>query len=121
MRRVDLGINNPILESARMGFDECLKMAVNRATRTGSLEGSATLKVGFQLKEAIDAETGETYLAPSIQFKAGYTVPMKDSIDGKIIEASRIFKGPEGEWLLVNNQITMDELLAEEDEGEKTQ
>ena len=98
-----------------------MKMAVNRAIQTGSMEGSATLKVGFKLEKGIDADTGEIHMTPSIQFKAGYTVPMKDSIDGEIIEASRIFKGPEGEWLLVNNQITMDELLAEEDEGEKTQ
>jgi len=121
MQRVDFGIMNPVLDSARQGFDACLKMAVNRAISTGSKEGSATLKVGFELEDGIDEETGETYMIPTIKFKAGYSVPMKDSIDGEIIEQSRLWRGPDGKWLLVNNQISMDELLAEESEEEETQ
>ena len=55
-------------------------------------------------------------MTPEIKFKAGYSVPMKDGIDGTIIEKSRIMQGNDGQLMLVNDQVSMDELLAEDDE-----
>ena len=45
------------------------------------------------------------------QYKAGYSVPMKESFDNEICESSQLIRGPEDEILLVNDQICMEELL----------
>lgn len=115
MKRVDLSINNPILQSAQMGFDTCMKLAVAKAVETGSDEGSVTLTVKFLLERAVNSETGEIDLIPDIKFKAGYSVPMKESMQAEILDHCRLVPH-DGKWLLVNNQISMDELLEEEDE-----
>ena len=114
-RRVDLSIENPVLNGARMGMDTCLKMAVARAISTGSMKGSATLKVTFELEDVIDKDTGETYISPKIGYKNSYSVPKKDSVEGTVIELCRIVP-KDGKYLLVNNQISMDELMEEETE-----
>ena len=48
-----------------------------------------------------------------LKYKAGYSVPMKESMDATIAESSRIVPADEG-YMLVNGQVSMDELLAEE-------
>ena len=42
-------------------------------------------------------------------------LPMKESMDATIAESSRLMESKDG-WMLVNGQVSMDELLAE-DEG----
>lgn len=110
-RRADICIDHPVLKLAKEAFNECLKMAIARAVDTGSMEGCATLKVAFEIDMAED-ENGEVFKAPGFAYKAGYSVPMKNSIDGKIIETSRLYERKDGYgFMLVNDQVTMDELL----------
>lgn len=111
-RRVDLSIDNPILDDARQAMTTCMRIAVERAIRTGSMEGSVSLRVAFTLTSELDEETGEIYYSPEIAFKSSYTVPIKDSIDGKVMENSRLMQHAD-KWLLANNQISMDELLGD--------
>lgn len=111
-KRFELTIDHTMLTGAKMSFDTCLKIAVARAIKTGSMEGSATLKINFELGRVIDKETGEAGLVPMIKFKTSYAVPMKENFDGEICENSRIIPGTaEGEFLMVNDQICMEELL----------
>ena len=116
MGKFEVSINNPILKGARQGFDTCLKLAIARAIKTGSNEGSATLKVSFEFESVEDKETREISIAPEFKYKAGYAVPIKDSIDGEVIEISRIVPKEDGDFMLVNGQITMDEMLEDETE-----
>ena len=113
-QRIDLGLDNPILLAAKQAMNSCMKLAVQRALSTGSMEGSASLKISFELEEAIDKDTGETYISPKIDYKSSYSVPLKDSIDGTVIDICRILPGNDGKYLLINNQISMDELLEED-------
>ena len=111
-KRFELTIDHPMLKGAKAAFDRCLKVAMARAITTGSMEGSATVKVSFEIGQTLDRETGETELMPMLKFKAGYAVPMKESVDGKVCEDSRLIRGAEdGEILLVNDQVCMEELL----------
>ncbi len=111
--RFELSIDHPMLEGAKAGFNACLQAMVARAVGTGSNEGTATLKMAFEIQTADDGEGG-TYQQPIIKFKAGYSVPMKDGCEGTLIEKSMLRRSPGGRWLVVNNQITMDEILGDE-------
>ena len=114
-KRFDLSIDNPALSVAKSAFDSCIRRAVRKAIETDSMEGSATLKISFQLTDAVDQETGETFFAPVIEYKSGYSVPIKDSIDGIIVHKCRMYKDEdmEGFFNLVSDQVTMEEAMEE--------
>ncbi len=116
MERFELSIDHPMLKTAKEGFNACMKAMVAKAISTGSMEGTASLKISFEILEAVDSDTGEAQKMPEIKFKAGYAVPIKNGCEGKITEESRILPGREGGYLLVNGQIRMDEIM----EGEGT-
>ena len=105
MKKFEVSIDHPLLKGAKQGFDACLKAAITKAITTGSMEGSATVKVSFEIGKTMDSDTGEISMSPDFKFKAGYSVPMKDSIDGNVIELSKIVER-DGEFILVNGQIT---------------
>lgn len=112
-QQFDLSIDHRILIGAKQSFDTCLRIAIERAIKTGSMEGSATLKVSFELEEDVDKDTGEAFIRPKIDFKSAYSVPLKDSIDGSVLDMCRIIPGSDGIYQLVTNQISMDEILEE--------
>ena len=113
MENFELSIDHPTMTIAKISFDTCLKQMVAKAIETGSMEGSATLKISFDISDETDKETGEVYKMPKIGYKANYSVPMKYGTDGKIVENSRLIEKRDGGWMLASNQITMDELLKE--------
>ena len=119
MDKFELCLDHPMLTSAKICMDQCLKLMVAKAIETGSMEGTATLKIGFSIEELTDKETGEVYKWPEIEFKTGYSVPMKQSAGGKIVEKSRLVQKNDGNWILVNGQVTMDEILQEQKEEEQ--
>ena len=111
--RFDLGLNHSLLIPARRAFNDCLKYAVRKAIDTKGWEGSATLKVSFEIREIMNAETKEIEKIPHIKFKAGYSVPMKDSIEGEVVDRATLQMDEGFGWILVNDQISMDELMSE--------
>ena len=111
MKNVELSIDNPMLKMAKDGFNACLKAMVVKAISTGSMEGTASLKISFEIMDVIEDKTGEVGKRPEIKFKAGYSVPIKNGCDGTIHEESRIIPNPEGGYNLISGQISMDELL----------
>lgn len=104
-QQFDISIDHELLKGAKAAFDTCMKAAIRKAISTGSNEGSATLRISFDIYDAADQDTGMIYKTPQIAYKAGYSVPMKESMDAKIIENSR---------LVVNGQISMDEIMETE-------
>ena len=112
--RFEIGIDHPMMTGAKAAFDTCLRAAVAKAIGTGSDEGSATLRISFEVFSAIDQDTGEYRRSPVFRYKAGYSVPMKESMDATIAESSRL-KQDGADWLLVTGQVSMDELMAEEE------
>lgn len=109
-KQFELGIDHKMLEGAKKSFDTCLKVAICKAIRTESMEGNATLRVSFEIQKGVDDGTGELFLMPVIKFKAGYSVPMKEGIDGEVCEESRLVRSGD-EYLMVKGQISMDELM----------
>ena len=114
-QQFEISIDHAMMIGAKAAFDTCLRAAVAKAISTGSDEGSATLRVSFEILGTLDNETGEWKRLPVFKYKAGYAVPMKDSLDATIAENSRLIPGDESGWLLVNGQVSMDELMAEEE------
>lgn len=115
--RFELSIDHPMLKTAKLALDACLKAMVSKAVATGSMEGKTNLTISMEIEEATDELTAEVQKVPIIKFKAGFAVPIKQSVDGKIVEQSRLQRNAEGAWMLVNDQISMDELMAEQEDG----
>ena len=113
-KQFDISIDHAMMIGAKQAFDRCLKIAVTRAIATGSDEGSAALRISFSIETMVNAETGEMKRSPVFKYKAGYSVPMKESMDATIAESSRLESTKDG-WMLINGQVSMDELLAEEE------
>lgn len=111
----DISIDHAMMIGAKAAFDTCLRQAVAKAISTGSDEGSATLKISFDIFSTTDKETGEYKRSPVFKFKAGYSVPMKESIDATIAESSRL-EQHDDEWKLINGQVSIDELIKDEEE-----
>lgn len=111
-KRIDLGLDNPVMTAAKQAMNAIIKLAVARAIGTGSMEGTATLTVRFELEDAIDQKTGEAFIIPKIDYKSRYAVPLKDSIDGKIMDPCRIIQSGGG-FCMISNQISMDEIMEE--------
>ena len=66
----ELSIDNPVLMGAKASLDTCLKAMVSKAVSTGSMEGTATLKISMEIEE--------------------------------------------GEWCLISNQVSIEELMGGE-------
>ena len=114
-KQFDISIDHPMMIAAKAAFDTCMRMAVGKAISTGSDEGSATLRISFEIVTAMDNETGELKRLPVFKYKAGYSVPMKESMDATIAMSSRLIE-KDGSWKLVNGQVSMDELMEDEEE-----
>ena len=113
MEKFTLRIDHPMLQAAKTAMDACLNALVCKAIATGSMEGTAKLNISFSIADTLDEDTGEIIRMPEIEFKAGYSVPLKGGTGGKIIEKSRLQRKTDGGWMLINGQITMDELMEE--------
>ena len=114
-QQFEISIDHAMMIGAKAAFDTCLRAAVGKAISTGSDEGSATLRISFEIVSAMDSDTGEFKRIPVFKYKAGYSVPMKESMDATIAESSRLVQA-QGEWKLVNGQVSMDELLDGDEE-----
>ena len=115
-RPFEIGIDHTMMQQAKAAFDRCLQIAVTRAIATGSDEGSASLRISFEISTAMDQEDGELRRMPVFKYKAGYSVPMKESVDATIAESSRLESTKDG-WILINSQVSMDELMEDEPEA----
>ena len=115
MNKFELSIDNPMLKQAKVALNSCLNAMVCQAVKTGSMEGTAKLAISMEIVDAMDEITGEMQKIPEIKYKAAFSVPIKHSVDGKVTEYSNLQRDPEGGWLLVNGQISMEELM--EDDG----
>lgn len=114
-QQFEISIDHAMMIGAKAAFDTCLRAAVAKAIGTGSDEGSATLKISFEIFSSLDTETAEYKRTPVFKYKAGYTVPMKESMDATIAERSRLYPDDDVGFILVNGQVSMDELLAEDE------
>lgn len=111
--KFELNIDHPMLQYAKNCLNQCLKQMVAKAIETGSMEGTTALKISFLIADATDEATGEVYKWPEIDFKAQYSVPLKAGASGKIVEKSKLYQKEDGSWIMVNGQVTIDELMRE--------
>ena len=114
-QQFEISIDHAMMRCAKAAFNACMKAAIAKAISTGSDEGNATLKISFEIMTTNNADTGEIRRMPVFKYKAGFSVPMKDSLEDTIGESSRIIGDGAG-FILVNGQVTMEELMAEEQE-----
>lgn len=114
-KQFDISIDHAMMAGAKAAFDTCLRWAVAKAIGTGSDEGSATLRISFDVQQTVDKDTGEVMKSPVFKYKAGYSVPMKESLERTIAESSQLVESTEG-WKLINGQISMEEMMAEDED-----
>ena len=111
--RFELRMDHPSLVGAKVAMDGCLKAMVSKAVETRSMEGTATLKISMEILDVLNEETKEWEKTPSIKFKVGWSVPIKNSAEGKLMDIcdGQLVRNQEGNWCLINNQVSMDELM----------
>ena len=63
----------------------------------------------------MDKKTGEIMKRPVIKFKVGWAVPIKSSAEGKLVSDSHLERDEDGEWRLINNQLSIEELIGGEE------
>lgn len=107
----ELSIDNPILMGAKASLDTCLRAMVTKAISTGSMEGKASLTISMEIEDGLIEETGEIVRQPVIRFKAGWSVPIKESEEGKLPQGNQLVRNPDGDWCLISNQVTMEEVM----------
>lgn len=118
-KNFELSLDHPMLAAAKIEFEGALKRMVSKAVSTRSMEGTATLKISMEIVEVENNETKEWEKRPVIKFKAGWSVPIKENTEGKMPMGSQLVVNPAGEWCLISNQISMDELMdLDEDDTE---
>lgn len=118
-KSLELSLDHPMLAAAKIEFEGALKRMVSKAVSTRSMEGTATLKISMDIMEVENNETKEWEKRPVIKFKAGWSVPIKENTEGKMPMNSQLVVNPAGEWCLISNQISMDELMdLDEDDTE---
>lgn len=113
--RFELRMDHPSLVGAKVAMDNCLKAMVSKAVETRSMEGKASLTISMEIEDGMIEETGEIVKQPVIKFKAGWSVPIKESEEGKLPAGHQLVRNPDGEWCLINNQVSMEELMGGED------
>ena len=114
-KRCELSLDHPVLAQAKLVMDNCLNAMVSKAIETGSKEGTATLKISMEIEDALDKQTGEIIKKPTIKFKVGWAVPIKNSAEGKLITDSNLARDNDGDWRLINNQLSVEDILADID------
>ena len=116
-KRFELSMDHPSLVGAKIALDKCLMAMVNKAVETRSMEGTATLKINMEILDVLNDETNEWEKKPSIKFKVGWSVPIKANAEGKLMDIcdGQLVRNPDGKWCLINNQVSIDELIGGED------
>ena len=95
-QQFEISIDHTMMKGAKQAFDKCLQIAVTRAIATGSDEGSANLRISFEVLTSLDEKNGDLKRMPLFKYKAGYSVPMKESMDATIDESSRLESTKDG-------------------------
>lgn len=114
-KQFELSLDHPVLAQAKLVMNKCLNHMVTKAVDTGSMEGTATLKISMEIEEDMDKKTGEIMKRPVIKFKVGWAVPIKSSAEGKLVSDSHLKRDEDGEWRLINNQLSIEELMGGKD------
>lgn len=109
-KQFEIGIDHEMMNGAKQALNKCMQLAVAKAIDTGSDEGSATLRIGFQIMTSWDDNTGELKRMPVWDYRAGFSVPIKESVSATIQENSRLIDSADG-WQLINGQVSMNEVL----------
>lgn len=109
-KQFDISIDHEMMKGAKQALNKCMQLAVAKAIGTGSDEGSATLRIGFQIVTSMDENTAELKRMPIWEYKAGFSVPIKESVSATIQESSRLINSDDG-WQLINGQVSMNEVL----------
>lgn len=109
-KQFEIGIDHELFRGAKAAFNTCMRAAIAKAISTGSYEGSATLKINFEINKTLNQDTGEYEERPEMKYKAGYSVPMKESAEATIVEKSQLHRTEEG-YALITGQISMDEIM----------
>ena len=97
MKGLQLSIDHPALTAAKVCFDNCLNAMLEKAINTRSNEGTATLKINMDVMEVLNEKTKEWEKRPIIKFKVGWSVPIKESAEGKLPMDNMRVRNPTGE------------------------
>ena len=118
MRPKELSINNEIFTDLRVKMDMALNAVITNLIDKKLGAGKVTAKIGIELFEKTNEETGEIYYDPVFKPEVNISVGEKAKLEcsaplGMVLKKSRC-----GKNIISSNQISMEDL--EEAEKEET-
>ena len=126
MKKTDyqIGINHPDFTNIREALDKCLNTTLQKMVSRHFTEGTVTMKIDIGLKTdpedpavEIDPETGEIMPVPTFGGKVTINIPQKASASLPAIFGHGLrYDDENGSFLMINPQISMDELISDEQE-----
>lgn len=126
MKKTDfqIGLNHPDFTGIRETMDAALNHTLLRMTDGNFSEGSVTLKIVIEIAEDqqgnVDPETGEIIRKPVFGGKVSINIPQKASADIPTVIGNKLeYDAERKRFVMINPQISMDELLSEEDSEEE--
>lgn len=108
----ELSIDHKALAGAKLDFDMMLRGTVQKMIGQGAEEGTVTLKLEIKIMKGADAETGEVVLMPMFSGEVSANIPQKEKEKLCPIAGHRL-EIKDGQFQMVDPQISMDEILTE--------
>ena len=111
MRPQSISITGRSFYRFRILMDSALNMAVEKMLAVGVDEGTVSGQITIKINRHVDAETGEVTVRPSFGFNTTLNVPVKNSEKDEMNEEMILFRDAKGILRILENQISMDDML----------
>ena len=115
MKPQELTLESDVFNGLRISMNEAIRIVMKSLIEKDLYHGSVTAKIDIMLKEETDENTGERCLMPAFFPEVSFEIKNKDKIKCVPEAGMYLKKGPMGQLIIGTNQITMDELIAEQE------
>jgi hypothetical protein len=115
MKPQELTLESDVFNGLRINMNEAIRIVMKSLISKKLYHGSVTAKIDIMLTEETDENTGECCLMPAFFPEVSFEIKNKDKIKCNPETGMYLKKGPMGQLIIGTNQITMDELIAEQE------
>ena len=112
MKSQSLTITGRSFYKFRALMDASLDKAVEKMLAVGVNEGTVSGQIAIKLDRSVNDDTGEVTIKPRFVFNTTLSIPVKISEKDETNEDLVLFRDEKGRIRICENQVTMDDILA---------
>ena len=112
MKSQSISISGRSFYKFRALMDASLNKAVEKMLKAEVNEGTVSGQIAIKLDRSVNDDTGEVTIKPRFVFNTTLSVPVKISEKDETNEDLVLFRDEKGRIRICENQVTMDEILA---------